>query len=190
MSSTRTAKESLIGNMPFSESIKTYISCAVNRRLLVLMQELREKLRTEYKGLPVDELIDAELYPAHVCIRINPKRLRHKKQPITELRCHARISSGAQCSRTKSDDAYCRAHQSSLPYGSIDDNTTFCVKRRGRRCKKEEEFQISEEDLDKYVQAILINIGEERYLLDQHDILYSENNQIAGILVDGIPQWT
>jgi hypothetical protein len=153
------------------------------------MNTLREKLHAEYPDIAVDPLIDAEMYPAHICIRMNNRRARQKKHASTETRCHARISSGAQCSRAKSDALYCRAHKNSLPYGSIDDKTSFSVKRRGRRCKKEEEFQISEEDIDKYVQAILITIGDERYMLDQYDVLYSENNQIVGTLVDGVPQW-
>lgn len=176
-------------NLPFGELIKTYISKEINKRIISYMNNLRQRLSEQYPGCAdaISAIIAQELYTAHVNIRMNIKRSRQKKLLQAEERCHARISSGERCSRKKTAVQYCKVHQNALPYGSIEEETII-QRKRGRRCKTEE-FQISEEDMDKYVQAIQIYIGEERYLLDQHDILYTENNLIVGTLVDGEPQW-
>ena len=60
---------------------------------------------------------------------------------------------------------------------------------RGR--KKNNVVKLSDIDLNKYVQAVVILVNEDKYLLDQNNILYKYNgqNEIVGHVVEQEIQW-
>lgn len=163
----------------------------------------------------IREIVRQEQYPVRTAIRLSmPKNRRVKKEASPVDRCKARIGSGMQCSRTRtrtrasesdldSDSDFCRSHSGSLPYGRIDgisgkepetpgfdSGTAKMGKRRGRRGKPET-YQLADLNIDKYVQAILVKINGENYLVDQHDVIYRFNtdNVIVGKLNDNEIQW-
>ena len=55
----------------------------------------------------------------------------------------------------------------------------------------DKKYNIEDLDMGKYVQAILIKINDESYLLDQNNLLYkfNNNNEIVGTLIDDQVEW-
>jgi hypothetical protein len=165
---------------------------AVNAKLAKKLQRLQtlslEQACPDQHNVIMD-IISSHSYDARITLRLALlRRSRTKKETQPDSRCLARIGLGMQCSRSHLESSdYCRSHQVSRPYGRIDrpesDHATRV--RRG----KADTHQIADLDMDKYVQAILINIDSNSYYMDQNGILYyTENNEIAGIVTDEV-EW-
>jgi len=61
--------------------------------------------------------------------------------------------------------------------------------QRGR--KKNNTCKLEDLDVNKYVQAVVLQVENEQYLLDQHNLLYKFNsvNEIVGHIVNHEIQW-
>jgi hypothetical protein len=160
--------------------------------------ELISKTITDTKLLDIIKLqFNEQCYDVRTALKLSiVRKTRSKRTVDPKARCMARIGLGAQCSRSRiGNSEHCRSHQMSLPYGRCDIPEVpekKLAKRRGRRSKNNKEYNISDLDMGKYVQAILIKIENKdsqentSYLLDQNDVLYhfNGNNEIAGRLIN------
>lgn len=119
---------------------------------------------------------------------------------ITRKRCLARIHSNEQCSRKCKDnnDTYCGGHTHSLPYGSINDphvvpDILTEKKSRGRKSKhKDQNIDIENVDLTKYIATKLHHIDDKHLLIDENGVLFANNdaNTIVGrMMSDGSYIW-
>lgn len=172
-------------------SFDTLLQDATNSKLQKKLNKFESQVRD---ALPDDvnfdiirQIIDNQRYDIRTTLKLTTsRRSRTKKEIDPAIRCMARIGLGTQCSRSRIDmDDYCKSHQLSLPYGridSLDAPDKKIAKRRGRRSKNEKEYTIEDLDMNKYVQAILIKIDDDPYLLDQNNVLFqfNNNNEIAG----------
>jgi hypothetical protein len=159
------------------------------------LQDILLEILPEYHDIAL-EVINRHRYEARTTLKINAtKRSRVKRDIEPSTKCMARIGLGTQCSRSRSVDSdFCKSHDVSRPYGRIDMSEPpgkKMAKRRGRRGKAGKEYTVEDLDLDSYVQAILININGESYLMDQNNILYqfNSNNEIVGRVIDGKVEW-
>lgn len=177
--------------------IKSVLDREINKQLNAKLDKLCEKLKSqlaEEHHSYVDSVVNEQRYPVHVVIRLNlSKKQRAKKELSQDIRCQARIGLGTQCSRSRTDGVYCKSHNASLPYGNISsvNPNARITKKRGRRGKAAKECSLESLNMDMYVQAILIKIGEESYFLDQYNVLYSldVNNEIIGYVEDDEVHW-
>ena len=176
-------------------TLKDAINSKLQKKLSKLQDTILENLPTEYHQVAL-EVIDRHRYEARTVLKINAaKRSRSKRDIEPSTKCMARIGLGAQCSRSRANGSdYCKSHEASRPYGRIDMSEPpgkKMAKRRGRRSKAGKEYTVEDLDLDSYVQAILIDINGESYLMDQNNILYqfNSNNEIVGRVVDGKVEW-
>lgn len=181
-------------------NLDNILNDAINKKL----QKKLDKLVTQLKSCVseehhdfIDTLVQSHTYNVRTVLKLNTTRKsRTKREIVPETRCMARIGLGNQCSRSRMDKDYdyCKSHYMSRPYGRIDVPEPVekkMAKRRGRRSKNDKNYTIDDLDIDKYVQAILININDEPYLLDQNNILYqfNGNNEIVGYVEDEKVEW-
>ena len=181
------------------DAVDTLLNSAINskleKKLDKLEKQLLQALEPEYFAL-VKQIMSDNTYNIRTTLKINTvRKTRSKKDILPNTRCMARIGLGTQCSRSKMHNSdYCKSHYISLPYGRIDSTESIekkVAKKRGRRCKTDKQYKVEDLDMDKYVQAILIKINDESYLLDQNNVLYkfNTNNEIVGTLVDDQVEW-
>jgi hypothetical protein len=190
----------------------TILRDAVNTKLLRKLNTLRDQvmdLLDEKEYDSVADILFRHNYEVRTVLKLNAvKKTRTKREIDPENQCLARIGLGAQCSRSRvgvgvgvgvggdagADEVFCKSHKQSRPYGRVDvyeQPETKMTKRRGRRSKNDKEYTIENLDVSKYVQAILLNINDEPYLMDQNNILYqfNGNNEIVGCVVDDQVEW-
>lgn len=181
------------------EQLDTILRDATNaklhKKLDKLKETLLEHLDPKYHAT-VLEILDLYNYDTRTVLKLTAARKTRNKRDIDPLiRCLARIGLGNQCSRSRTDDSvFCKSHNLSRPYGRIDDPEPpekRMAKRRGRRSKHDKDYTVEDLDMDLYVQAILININEEPYLMDQNNVLYRFNggNEIVGFVTDDKVEW-
>lgn len=184
----------------FFSSINEVLNLAVNRKFDNKLQDLQQQLETLAQDMSLDidvgKIMVSQKYPIKTVIHMMPiKKTRTKRVINPELQCMARTGLGTQCSRSKiANEDYCGSHCNSRPYGRIDCQTlpeNKMIKKRGRRGKKTKEYKLEDLDMSKYVQAILVMIDEDPYLLDQNSVLYKYNtdNEIVGCIVDEEVNW-
>lgn len=172
----------------------------INKKLRKKLQKLESQLKSciseEYHDF-IDTVLETHTYDVRTVLKLNTTRKSRTKREIDPAtRCMARIGLGNQCSRSRmsNDCDYCKSHHLSRPYGRIDVPEPMekkMAKRRGRRSKHDKNYTIDDLDINKYVQAILIYINDDPYLLDQNNILYqfNSNNEIVGYVVDEKVEW-
>lgn len=164
------------------DAVNSKLSKKLHKLETVVMEQTSPTLHSV-----VADIFAEYSYDARITLRLSLlRRSRTKKETSPDHRCLARIGLGMQCSRSHLEESdYCKSHQVSLPYGRIDRPDTEHRVRRG----KPDSHQISDLDMDKYVQAILIDIESNPYYMDQNGILYyPDNNEIAGIVTDAV-EW-
>ena len=174
-----------------------YIEAEVNRKLNLRLDELQEALFKEhplFKDL-IFAAVKKQRYPVQITLRLDAeKKTRRKKQLSPECRCMARTGLDAQCRRPRvGETRYCQSHSFSLPYDDIESAQRpeqKIVKKRGRRGKGKP-LNLERLDQTKYVQAVVINIGDTSYLVDEHDVIYNfnQNNEIVGYIKDEEVHW-
>jgi hypothetical protein len=198
----------MIRNVRIMNQIKIFsvldviLKDAINQKLQVKLDKLEQTLRTQLSQSPnlevILQLLQEQKYEARTVLKLTGvRKTRTKKEINSDTRCMARIGLGTQCSRSRIVDPtarpdiidYCKSHMMSLPYGRIDvpDNSEQKIaKKRGRRSAVEKKYDIEELDMTKYVNALLIQIEDKPYLVDQNNVIYQYNasNVIAGRLVD------
>ena len=188
-----------MNNILAFDAVDTLLNSAVNAKLVKKLDRLEklllQALDTEHYGL-VKQIMNDNTYNIRTTLKINTvRKTRSKKDILPDTRCMARIGLGTQCSRSKMNHSdYCKSHYISLPYGRIDSTEAIekkVAKKRGRRCKTDKQYKVEDLDMNKYVQAILIKINDESYLLDQNNVLYkfNTNNEIVGTLIDDQVEW-
>ena len=174
-----------------------YIEVEINRKLNQRLDELQESLLDLYpdKEDIIKAIIIKQRYPVQSVLRMDhEKKKRRKKQLDPINRCMARTGLDTQCRRPRVEGTrYCQSHTYSLPYNDIEEKTEVVqrvVKKRGRRGKGKQ-FVTEDLDQEKYVQAVVVQIGEESYLVDQNDIVYNfnHNNEIVGYIKDEQVHW-
>lgn len=173
---------------------------AVNAKLQKKLDKLESILNTELQGhIDADlihKLVQGQRYDIRTTLKlIAARKARVKRDIDPNTRCLARIGLGTQCSRSRMDNAdFCKSHHISRPYGQIgmpEMPNKKIAKRRGRRSKYDRDYTVDDLDMDKYVQAILIHIGDEPYLMDQNNVLYqfNSNNEIVGHVNNDKVEW-
>lgn len=167
----------------------------LQKKLDKLETILHERLGDKYQDL-VTECINRQRYDVRTVLKLTASRkTRIKREIDPDTRCMARIGLGSQCSRSRINNSnFCKSHHISRRYGRIDvpeGPEKKIAKRRGRRSKHEKDYTIEDLDINRYVQAILVNINDEPYLIDQNNILYQFNsvNEIVGFVVDDKVEW-
>lgn len=176
--------------------LKDAVNAKLERKLDKLASLILNSVDNEHHS-SIKTILEKQRYSIRTTLKLNAvRKSRTKKEVESDIRCMARIGLGTQCSRSKSSNNtdYCKSHLISLPYGRIDQpepSGQVISKRRGRRSKNEKEYNISNLDMNKYVQSILINIDSQPYLLDQNNILYQFNNknEIVGTVVNDVVEW-
>jgi hypothetical protein len=174
-----------------------YIELEINRKLNQRLDELQASLLELYPDhfKTINDAVAKQRYPVQSVLRTDhEKKKRRKKQLDPTSRCMARTGLDTQCRRPRVPSTrYCQSHTYSLPYNDIEEKTEHVhkvVKKRGRRGKGKQ-FVTEELDQAKYVQSVVVQIGEESYLVDQHDIVYNfnHNNEIVGHIKDEQVHW-
>lgn len=175
--------------------LKDTINIKLKKKLDKLKGLLLEDLDSEYHEVAL-EILDLHSYDTRTILKLNATRKTRTKREIDpSTRCMARIGLGYQCSRSVTDNSvFCKSHYLSRPYGRIDapePPEKKMAKRRGRRSKNDKEYTIDEIDMTRYVQAIMLNINGESYLMDQNNVLYqfNSNNEIVGHVTDDKVEW-
>ena len=174
-----------------------HIEIEINRKLNQRLDELQESLIELYpdQAAIIKQIVHKQRYQVQSVLRMDhEKKSRRRKQLDPTSRCMARTGLDTQCRRPRVEcTRYCQSHTYSLPYNDIEEQmepVQKVFKKRGRRGKNK---QFATEDLDqgKYVQAVVVQIGEEYYLVDQHDVVYNfnHNNEIAGYIKDEQVHW-
>jgi len=176
-------------------AIRDITNAKLQKKLEKLKTIVLEKLDPEYHAI-VSEIIDLYSYDARTVLKLSTgRRIRSKREIDSDVRCMARIGLGNQCSRSRtSKTVFCKSHDISRPYGRIDvaeQSEQKIAKRRGRRSKTDKAYSISDLDMSLYVQAILIYLNNEPFLMDQNNVLYqyNSNNEIVGQVVDDKVVW-
>lgn len=174
---------------------------ATNIKLKVMLDELKTVCKREYRTRPdvllaILDALKLQNYEARTALKLTAiRKPRVKKELPPESRCMARIGLGNQCSRSRIiNSEYCKSHTTSLPYGTIGEEPPEKQpgRKRGRRKKATIEYTRDDLDMNKYVQAMVIQIptgqGDEvkDFLVDQHNVLYQydSNNVIVGRLIE------
>jgi hypothetical protein len=174
-----------------------YIELEINRKLNQRLDELLESLLELHPDQDelIKEVIAKQRYPVQSVLRMDQeKKKRRKKQLDPVHRCMARTGLDTQCRRPRMEGTrYCQSHTYSLPYNDIEqkvDSVPKVAKKRGRRGKGKQ-FMTEDLDQDKYVQAVVVQIGDESYLVDQNDVVYNfnHNNEIVGYIKDEQVHW-
>lgn len=173
--------------------LKDTINIKLQKKLDKLQEEILKNLPDNQHDIAL-EIINRYRYEARTVLKINAAKRSRKRVIESSTKCMARIGLGTQCSRSRADNSeFCKSHLVSRHYGRIDTTEPpgKMAKRRGRRGKSGKEYTVEDLDLDSYVQAILININGESYLMDQNNILYqfNSNNEIVGKVTDGKVEW-
>lgn len=170
----------------------------LNRRMDEIQCHLESILTdNEKESIDLKGLIDKYRYPVQLNLRPQPvKKSRTKRDIPVDRKCFGRIGNNSRCSRRSMEGCdLCRIHNNSLPYGRIDSGLDIKIikmgKKRGRRGKYSKEYTLDDLDHDKYVQAIVVEIDGEPFLMDEHDVLYlfNSNNEIVGRQVNGEVFW-
>lgn len=179
----------------FDKLLNDAINAKIKKKLDKLQSQILDLLDPEYHQVAKD-CITSHSYSTRIALKLTATRKARVKREIDpDTRCLARIGLGSQCSRSRINESlFCKSHSIFRRYGQIDIPEPLekkIAKRRGRRSNKEKEYTIDDLDMDQYVQAILLNINDEPYLLDQNNILYqfNSNNEIVGHLVDEKVEW-
>ena len=181
----------------FDEILHDAINCKLHAKFTKALEVIKKSITDEAVLEQFEALCEEQCYDVRTVLKLNVVRKTRSKRTVDrDIRCMARIGLGSQCSRSRiGASEYCRSHQLSIPYGRSDipeSPEKKIAKRRGRRSKTDTEYDISDLDIDKYVQAILIKVENkddkesQSYLLDQNDVLYQFNshNEIMGCLVN------
>jgi hypothetical protein len=170
----------------------------LNRRLDEIYDHLFEIMTPEERErINLKLHVDSYRYPMQLNLRPHPvKKPRIKKTLPTHDQCLGRIGNRRQCSRKKINNTnFCRIHNNSLPYGRIDNeldgNLIKMNKRRGRKGRTSKSYTLDDLDHKLYVQAIVVVIDNEPFLLDENDVLYmfNANNEIVGRQLDNEVHW-
>ena len=179
----------------FDSVLNDAINQKLHKKLDKLEQTIIDKCSPEHHSY-IKELISEHRYKIRSTLKISMvRKTRCKKDISPHTRCMARIGLGTQCSRSKMENSeFCKSHFISLPYGRIDSPEIIdqkVTKKRGRRSKVDKGFTIEDLDMNKYIQAIVININGDTYLLDQNNILFKHNNlnEIVGFLNEDKVEW-
>jgi len=147
-----------------------------------------EVIRTNLK-----ELVDSFRYPAQLNLRTKAvKKTRQKIFPPDVQQCYGRIGNYSRCSRKAINNSeLCRIHLTSLPYGRMDEDVPHMNKRRGRKGHLNKTYTLEDLDQSLYIQAIVVMINGEPYLMDENGILYhfNANNEIVGRQIHGEVFW-
>ena len=102
----------------------------------------------------------------HTCLTIKygiKKRVKRKIE--TQNQCMGRKIDMEQCTRSRKEGSeYCLSHQKSLKFGRIDDNMENKPLKKKNRKKK-----------DDYIETKKIKLGDEFYLLDNNNNIYTFN---------------
>lgn len=121
------------------------------------------------------------------------KQVQLMNQLVTceKNRCLARIHNGTQCSRKykPGDKPFCGSHLATIPYGRIDDQKTPCKKSAKKPPISRDPHQV---DYRHYIKTSIINIGGTEYLIDDHGVIYENNNDntiVARKLNENEYQW-
>ncbi len=145
-----------------------YIESETNRKLNLQLDELLTTLIAS--GVPAaiaNEAVKSQRYPVQSVLRLETEKKKRRKKQQNQQNRHSE----------NSDDL-------------LHTQKTTPPKKRGRRGKGK---QINIENLDqtKYVQAILMKIGDASYLVDENDIVYNfnQNNEIVGYIKDEQIYW-
>jgi hypothetical protein len=183
---------------PIYSAFDVYIEAEINRKLTQRLEEFLKYLTETYPDFKdvINETIKKHMYPVQSVLRMDhEKQKRRKKQIDSESRCMARTGLDTQCRRPKLNGTrYCQSHSYSLPYNDIEHKaevTIKVVKKRGRRgkCKHFDTAQLLEND--RYIPAVIMEIGDGTYLVDQNDVVYNcnTNNEIVGYIKDEKVHW-
>ena len=179
----------------FDSLLNSAVNAKLNKKIDRLEKAMLQALDVQYHNV-AKQIVKDNTYNVRTTLKINTvRKTRSKKEILPDTRCMARIGLGTQCSRSKMPHSdYCKSHFISLPYGRIDSSEGIekrVAKKRGRRCKSDKKYNVEDLDMEKYVQAILIKINDESYLLDQNNLLYrfNTNNEIVGTLIEDQVEW-
>lgn len=170
----------------------------LTRRMDEIYTNLQEILtEDELEQVNLNELFNEYKYPVQLDLRPQSiKKQRVKTDIPNDERCFGRIGNKSRCSRRQVEHTdLCRIHNNSLPYGRIDGELDGKLikmnKRRGRKSRANKEYKLEDLDHSKYVQAIVVVIDGNPYLMDENDILYEFNadNEIVGRQIDNEVHW-
>jgi hypothetical protein len=176
-----------------------YIEAEINKKLNLRLDELQDTLISAYP-MYSEQIIAAlkkQRYPVQSVLRLDAeKKKRRKKQLNPESRCMARTGLDTQCRRPRvGETRYCQSHSYSLPYDDFElkldlATTKKITKKRGRRGKGKQHV-LENLDQSKYVQAVVLNIGDTAYLVDENDVIYNfnQNNEIVGYIKNEEVHW-
>jgi len=159
--------------------MENYTEAEVNRKLKLRLRELELALMRLYPadaGI-ITDIVTKYSYPVTSTLRLDiEKKTRKKRELPIEMRCEARTGNNTQCRRPKgSGNIYCLSHQHTLPHGNINKTqplTERITGKRGRKKKNKEVFKTEDLDKTKYIQAVLVEIGDTPYLVDENHIIY------------------
>lgn len=165
--------------------MEKYAEAEVNRKLRLRLRELELSLIRQYPadaGL-IKNIVTKYTYPVRSTLRLDiEKKTRKKRELLPEERCEARTGNNTQCRRPKGDNSqYCLSHQHTLPHGNINEPqslTERMVGKRGRKKKNNNEFKTEDLDPNLYIQAVLVEIGDTPYLVDENRIIYQFGENI------------
>lgn len=179
----------------FDDILREATNYKLNKKLDKLRGMLLENLDEQFHE-EARAVLELNQYEIRTVLKLTSSRKSRTKREIDPTtRCMARIGLGSQCSRSRTDRTdFCKSHLISRPYGRIDTpepSEKKMAKRRGRRSKYDKEYTIDDLDVNRYVQAILININDEPYLMDENNILYqfNSNNEIVGHIINDKVEW-
>jgi hypothetical protein len=107
--------------------------------------------------------------------------------------CAARIGKGGRCRKNKAEGSdLCKGHIKSLPYGKynepLNEKAMQIKKIRGKRISNVA-YTMDGLDPSKYFKTVIIELEDNKYLLDEYGILYAntvENNIIGRVSGDKI----
>jgi hypothetical protein len=152
-----------------------YIESETNRKVNIQLDELIETLIAN--GIPskiVHEAVKSQRYPVQSVLRLETEKKKRRKK-------NQQQNQNQQNQNQQNQNQSC---------GEDDSQKQIQPKKRGRRGKGK---QINIENLDqaKYVQAILMKIGDISYLVDENDIVYNfnQNNEIVGYIKEEQIYW-
>ena len=175
-----------------------YIESEIDRKLNLKLDEFMDSLIQEHREHKdvILSIVKKQRYPVQSVLRLDTeKRKRRKKQIDPDIRCMARTGLDTQCMRQRVvNTRYCQSHSRTLPYDDIESTVNMKqqkpVKKRGRRGKGKT-FSLDNLDQTKFVQAVVLQLGDIFYLIDENDVIYNfnQNNEIVGYIKDEQVHW-
>lgn len=164
------------------ESIKPLVSNDILKLVTDEIDKILIKVSDRY-DLSIGDIRDCtkeNITKLGMCLGI---KKRNRRILPADKQCMGRKLDGNQCTRGrhKEGSEYCKSHANKLPLGRIDDE--FIPKEPSQRGRKRK----GTKKMTDYILTRIETIGNENYLVDDRNMVYSfntENPKFLGIKID------